>query len=411
MLLDQADIVVVGGGIVGLSTAYALKRRGYDVVLVEQRFLAFGASGRNSGGLWVQTTAAGPKLELMRRGIQMLGDFESELGPTFDLTRSGGLFFFETEDQRDVLKRYVDDRRGLGISADFISADEAREAGPGVPDSAIGAVYSQDDAKVSTSKFVRGLGQLARRLGIRIYENTPALSLIRSGESITGIRTVRGNVMGGGVVWCAGPWAVNLDAEGIDLPLDLVRVGLLMTQPIRATLRSMTRGPLGAAHCSALQALPGFDPAVFDPAVVQAGKPGYEDIVVQDGDGSLLVGHTLDAANSLNPHITMESSRTMIDTILQRRPEYGELGVTGLWAGIVGNTPDRLPIIDNVEGLYVNTGHSAGTGTGPFAGELMAQLVAGETPSMALETFALSRPALATAFNEESTYPYAEESV
>jgi glycine/D-amino acid oxidase-like deaminating enzyme len=99
----------------------------------------------------------------------------------------------------------------------------------------------------------------------------------------------------------------------------------------------------------------------------------------------------------------------MIDTILQRRPEYGELGVTGLWAGIVGNTPDRLPIIDHVEGLYVNTGHSSGAGTGTFSGELMAQLVTGETPSMPLETFALSRPSLSAGFKTESTELYAGE--
>jgi glycine/D-amino acid oxidase-like deaminating enzyme len=410
MLLDQADIVVVGGGIVGLSTAYSLKQRGYDVVLVEQRFLAFGASGRNSGGIWVQSTAAGPELELVRRGISLLADFESEMGPTFDFARSGGQFFFETEAQHAALKSYVIDRQQQGISVEFITAEEAREAGPGVPESALGAVYSADDAKMNTSKFVRALGQLARRLGIRIYENTPALSLIRNGDAITGIRTVRGNVMGGGVVWCAGPWAANLEAEGIDLPLDLVRVGLLTTQPIRATLPSMTRGPLGARHVRALAALPDFDPDVFDSVAPEPGKPGYEDIAVQDGEGNLLIGHTLDAANSLNPHITMESSRTMIDTILQRRPEYGELGVTGLWAGIVGNTPDRLPIIDNVEGLYVNTGHSSGAGTGTMSGELMAQLVTGETPAMPLETFALSRPTLSTRFTTEGTDIYAGES-
>lgn len=409
MLLDQADIVVVGGGIVGLSTAYSLKQRGYDVVLVEQRFLAFGASGRNSGGIWVQTAAAGPELELVQHGISLLADFETKIGPTFDFARCGGQFFFETDAQHEALRDYVEDRKARGISAEFITAEQAREAGPGVPDTAIGAVYSADDAKMSTSKFVRTLGQLARRLGIRIYENTPALSLIRNGDSITGIRTVRGNVLGGGVVWCAGPWAKNLEAEGIDLPLDLVRVGLLTTQPIRATLPSMTRGPQGARHISALAGLPGFDPVIFGSASSEPGKPGYEDIAVQDAEGNLLIGHTLDAANSLNPHITMESSRTMIDTILQRRPEYGELGVTGLWAGIVGNTPDRLPIIDNVEGLYLNTGHSSGAGTGTFSGELMAQLVTGETPTMPLETFALSRPSLSIGFTTESTDKYAGE--
>lgn len=403
MNLDQADIVVVGGGITGLSTAYALKMRGYDVVIVEQRFLAFGASGRNSGGVWVQSMSAGPELGLARNSLQTLHRLEDELGKTFDFEASGGVFFYETEQQGQVLSDYAEDRREQGIAAENITFEEARGMAPGIPESALGALYFPDDAKLSTSKLVKGLGQLVRRLGIRIYENTAALSLIRSGDSVTGIRTVRGNVLAGGVVWCAGPWAANLDSEGIRIPLKLVRVGLLMTQPIRAHLPAMTRGPLGAKHIAPLRALPSYDPETFSEAEVSPGGPGYEDVVVQGGEGNLYVGHTLDEANSLNPHITLESSRMMIDTILGRRPEYGELGVTGLWAGIVGRTADELPIIDHVEGLFINTGHSAGAATGLFAGELMAQMVAAEETAMSLDAFSLARDSL----NIESTKLYA----
>jgi glycine/D-amino acid oxidase-like deaminating enzyme len=400
MNLDQADIVVVGGGIAGLSTAYALNQRGYDVIVVEQRFLAFGASGRNSGGLWLQTMDAGAELDMARHSLQMLQRLEGELGPTFDYAVSGGVFFYETEAQGRVLEDFAADRRRLGIGSEMISADEARGMAPGVPLTAVGALYCAEDAKLSTSKLVKGIGQLVRRLGVRIYENTAALSLMRSGDAVTGVRTVRGNIAAGGVVWCAGPWAANLEAEGISLPLELVRVGLLQTQPIRAHLPTITRGPIGARHIRPLKALATYDDQAFEDTVHGAGKPGYEDVVVQGADGNLFVGHTLDAAGSLNPHITLESSRTMIDTILQRRPEYGELGVTGLWAGVVGNTPDHLPIIDLVEGLYINTGHSAGAATGLAAGELTAQLVAGEEPTQPLEAFSSNRPGLSKGHDE-----------
>ncbi|MFJ4029933.1 NAD(P)/FAD-dependent oxidoreductase [Paenarthrobacter sp. NPDC089989] len=406
MHLDQADIVVVGGGIAGLATAHSLARRGYDVVLVEQRFLAFGASGRNSGGVWLQSMSAGAELDLARQSLGLLRGLEDELGPTFDYVTSGGVFFHETDDQERILADFAAERRGLRIATDSITADEARKLAPGIPETATGALFFSEDAKLSTSKLVKGLGQSIRKRGVRIYENTAALSLIRSGDTVVGIRTVRGNIVAGGVVWCAGPWATNLDSEGIHLPLELVRVGLLMTQPIREVLPAMTRGPRGALHVGPLCALPSFQADVFAPAT-EPGKPGYEDVVVQNGEGNLFVGHTLDAANSLNPHITMEASRSMIDTILQRRPEYGELGVTGLWAGIVGYTPDKLPIIDHVEGLYVNTGHSAGAATGLYGGELTAQLVAGEDPTIPLDSFSARRPGL----NTERNPRYARETV
>jgi glycine/D-amino acid oxidase-like deaminating enzyme len=240
---------------------------------------------------------------------------------------------------------------------------------------------------------------------VRVYENTPVLGLVRNGDSITGVRTVRGNIMGGGVVWCAGPWATNLESEGIRLPLELLRVGLLTTQPIRARFGAITRGPLGAQRNGVLRNLPAFEEHIFNNDNGLSSKLGYDDSVIQGADGNLLIGHTLDAAESLNPHITLNASRMMIDTILQRHPEYGDLGVTGLWAGIVGCTPDGLPIIDNVEGLYVNTGHSNGAGTGAFSGQLMAQLVAGEEPAMPLETFSSDRPELLAARPNDRTPP------
>ncbi|WP_423181249.1 NAD(P)/FAD-dependent oxidoreductase [Arthrobacter sp. NyZ413] len=405
MNLDRADIVVVGGGITGISTAYALSKRGYDVVLVEQRFLAFGASGRNSGGLWLQSMRSGTELELARQSMGMLAELESELGATFDYTTSGGLFFFETEEQGQILTEYASERETTGIQTETISADEARNLAPGIPGSAIGALYCPQDAKLSTSKLVKGLGQHVRRLGVRVYENTAALSLIRNGDAVTGIRTVRGNIAAGGVVWCAGPWAANLDSEGITVPLTLVRVGLLMTQPIRAQLPVMSRGPLGAGYVRPLKSVKSFRAEAFGPTTAP-GKPGYEDVVVQGGEGNLYIGHTLDLANSLNPHITLDASRTMVDSILQRRPEYGELGVTGLWAGIVGETKDGLPIIDQVEGLYLNTGHSAGVATGLSGGEVAAQLVAGEEPATALEPLSARRAGL----SEESDPLYAARS-
>lgn len=383
---------------VGLTTAYALKQRGFDVVLLEQRFLGFGASGRNAGSIWVQTAQAGPELELARRGVSLYESFIDDLGPTFEFHKSGGVFFFETEQQRSLLDDYVADRRAHGIKAEFIDADEARRLSPTISDRAIGAVFSPDDAQINATKFTRALGDAARRAGVRIYENTAVLGISRQGDSVAGVHSVRGQVSAGGVVWAAGAWAENLITDGITLPVTPVRVGLLTTQPVPFKSEAIAHGPLGAHKSRALSSLPRFARETFEPTSVVPADDGpalsYEDVVVQNADGSLLLGHTFDAAGSLNPHITMSATRLLLETILRRRPEYGSLGVTGLWAGLVGFTPDELPIIDSVNGLFINTGHSFGTASAPFAGELMAQLVAGEATSMPLAPFSASRPAL-----------------
>ncbi|MEN2739597.1 FAD-dependent oxidoreductase [Microbacterium sp. X-17] len=395
MLLDQADIVVVGGGIVGMTTAYALKKRGFDVVVVEQRFAAFGASGRNSGGIWVQTVRGGVELELARRGSALYEAFLDDLGDTFEYRRDGGLIYFETDAQRRILQDYVADRAEHGIQAEIISAVEARNLSSGVPDSAIGAVLSSDDAQVNTAKFTRALADACKRRGVRLYENTPVLGMTRHGDAVTGVRTVRGDISAGGVVWCTGAWASALSAEGMDLPITPIRVGMLMTQPVANQVHVQTRGPHGVENFSALTSLSAFEPTEFETLDLPEGSSlTFEDVVTQNAEGNIIVGHTHDDAQSLNPHITVDATGVMLRSLQRRKNGFGELGVTGLWAGLVGVTADRLPIIDKVDGLYVNTGHVSGTASGPLAGELMAQLVAGEEPTIPLGPFARHRDSL-----------------
>ncbi|MGH3661740.1 MAG: NAD(P)/FAD-dependent oxidoreductase [Micromonosporaceae bacterium] len=398
MSLDAADVVVVGGGIVGVSAAYALKRRGFDVVLLEQRFLAYGASGRNSGCLWIQTMRGGPALELARRGAEMYPGFVDVLGPTFEYRRNGGLFFYETQRQRELFQRYAADRERHGVSVELVEPDEARKLAPALPDSALGAAYCPDDAQLSTAKFVRGLGDACRRMGVRVHESTPVLGLTRSREAVTGVRTVRGDVPAQAVVWTTGAWAKHLEAEGLSIPINPVRVGLLMTQPVHPKAQAILRGPLGADSSSALADLAEFRPGEFPTATDVEGQPlGYAEMVSATAEGSVQFGHVLDDPDALNPHTTILAAKTMLDTLLSRRPDYAGLGVTGLWSGLVAGTPDGLPVIDRVDdldGLHLATGHSFGNAAGPISGELVAQSLAGEEPSMSLAPFALSRPAL-----------------
>jgi glycine/D-amino acid oxidase-like deaminating enzyme len=392
--LDSADIVVVGGGIVGLCTAFELRKRGFDVVIVEQRFFAFGATGRNSGSLWLQVRRAGPELDLARRGLERYAAYEAELGPTFEFRRNGGLFFYETEAQRAVLEDYVTDRRAAGLEVSFLSPRAALKHSPVLPESAIGAVYCADDAQIDPQAFARGLGAACLRRGVRVYENTAVLGTLRRGDTVTGVRTVRGEVHANGVVWATGAWSVGLRSEGIDLPIVTSRVGQLVTQPMTYSPGAILHGPRGAAECGALTDLPSYTPEAFT-APTPPGQDdfSYDDTLAQNTEGALLIGNSVDGTGSLNPHISMSATHAMIDTALERTTRLGELGVTGLWAGLVGHTRDHLPIVDHIDGIFVNTGHSYGIATGPACGEILAQMIIDE-PNAFGERLAVDRPGL-----------------
>jgi glycine/D-amino acid oxidase-like deaminating enzyme len=392
--LDTADIVVVGGGVVGLTSALELRKRGFDVVVVEQRFLAFGSSGRNSGAIWLQSRRGGIELDLARRGLQKYVEYEAELGPTFDFRRRGGLFFYETDEQRAILEHYVADRVAAGLQASLVSQADARGHSSVLPDSAAGAVYCADDAQVDPSAFVRALGRACLRMGVRIFENTAVLGTIRKVDTVSGIRTVRGELHAGAVVWATGAWSVNLRSEGIDLPIDTYRVGQLVTQPVAYTPGPILHGPRGVSRCGALAGLPQFDPVAFPPPSAADGASlVYDDTIAQNTEGSVLIGNSIDGRGSLNPHISMTATHAMIEATLGRTERFGKLGVTGLWAGLVGETADQLPIVDVIDGLYVNTGHSFGVASGPASGEILARLVIGEPDPLARH-LAVGRPSL-----------------
>lgn len=396
--LATADVVVVGAGIAGICTAFELRQRGFDVAVLEQRFPAFAASGRNPGALWLQVQRGGLELDLARAGLAMYREYADQIGARFDLRTRGGLFFYETDAQRDVLEDYVTDRRAHGLTVEFVSRNQALKHAPLLPSTAIGAVYCAEDAQIDSQRFVRAMAEACTEAGVKRFDNTAVLSTIRRGDTVTGVRTVRGNVHAAGVVWATGAWARDLEPEGIHIPLQTSRMGQIVTQPIDQRPSVVLHGPRGVAFCGALTDLESFRPEIFsapDPfagvtsrqsgSVDDPGTDGwdYDDCITHYPDGSLHIGASVDITGSLNPHISMRATQAMIGTAVDRYEEHARSGVTSLWAGLQSTTPDFLPVVAHVDGAYVNVGHTSGVATGPISGRVLAQIIAGESNDFA----------------------------
>ena len=398
--LATADLVVIGAGIAGVCTAFELRRRGFDVVLVEQRFPAFGASGRGPGAVWLQTRRAGHELNLATAGKGKYVEYIEMIGDIFDYRVDGGLFFFETDSQGRVLEQYVADRQAAGLRVEMLSCTDARNASPLIPDTAIGAVFCADDAQLDGQAFVAAMNAACVRAGVRTFENTSVLSTLRSGDTVTGVRTVRGDIHASGVVWATGAWARNLRAEGIALAVTTARMGNVMTQPIEQRPSPVLHGPRGVAGCGALTDLAGFEASLFTPPSVHGGVDpnaddtfDYDDYVAANRRGELYVGGSIDGHGSLNPHISVRATTAMVSTLLERYERYADFGITGLWAGLMTETPDHLPIVDRVDGVYANVGHGWGMASGPICGQTLAEVIAGE-PSKFAEPLRADRPGL-----------------
>lgn len=408
--LATGDIVVVGAGIVGLCTAWELRKRGFDVVVVEQRFPAYGASGRNPGSIWLQTRRAGTELALAKAGRDKYQEFLLEFGDVFDFRKQGGLFFFENDEQGRVLEDYVSNRRTAGLDITLVTREEALKHSSILPDSAIGAVFCADDAQIDGVQFVNALAAACVRSGIRTFENTSVLSTLRQGETVIGVRTVRGEVHASGVVWATGAWSTNLQAEGIEVPISTARVGQMLTQPVDTRVNAIMHGPRGVYGCGALTDLPTYNPTIFAAPNSHLGDPlagtgslsvGYDDSIAQNRGGSIFIGNSHDGRGSLNPHISINATNAMVSTTLDRYNGLADYGVTGLWAGLGSETSDHLPIVDRVDGAYINVGHAWGVASGPACGQIMAEIIAGEASSLAA-ALRMSRPTLTTVDGQPS---------
>lgn len=400
MRLDKADVIVVGGGIVGVSSAYFLKKAGLDVVLVEQEDLGYGASGRNAGYLWVHNREKGIQLDLTRAGLEIYEEeFVPALGNTFEYRRNGGMTYFYTEEQKKVFEEFVESRNRDGVEMDLLDGDTARKYAPILNDNVLGSTYCPEDGQIVTRKLVRGLGNLCSYLGVRIYENNAVLNIITKNDQVQGVRTISGEIYAEKVVLATGVWSKLLGRNlGLEIPINPERLGVLKTTPLPKMLDKVVYGPLGAKQYAGFRDLPSFREEHFlgkdeDP---DAGLEHLE-LFAQLDDGSLVIGAPMDYPEDLEMYPTLAGLRLTINTFLNEFPHFKNVGVDSVWAGLLPYTSDSLPIIDTVDeikGLYIGAGHVFGNVAGPITGKLITELVTEQPTTLPLDELKLKRDSL-----------------
>jgi sarcosine oxidase subunit beta len=351
---STADVVVVGGGVVGASTAYHLAASGVEHVVLLERAdaVATGSTGACAGGFRHQFSSR-INIELSIASVPMILGFTQEHGLPLDVVQDGYLFLVRNEHDWDEFRAGAELQRSLGIETQLLTPDEAAEIAPGIAiDDVVGATFCADDGIADPSGLTQGYATLARRAGADLRLGVEVVAIETDGDAVTAVRTVEGSIATRTVVNAAGPWAGTLAATaGVSLPLE----------PIPRMV--VTTGPFPGA--------PARRTLVIDAATTYYFH--------KEGDGVLTGMGGRDERPSFGTNVDLRFiEEELLPTAMRVFPPIEHAGLARMWAGLYEMTPDRHPIIGEspVRGLFLANGFSGhGFQHAPIVGKLVAELV------------------------------------
>jgi sarcosine oxidase subunit beta len=342
-LPGHASVVIVGGGVIGLSTAYHLARSGVrDVVLIERDELGSGSTCKAAGGVRAQFSDA-VNVELGLRSLRTFETFREEFGQEIDLHQVGYLFLLDTAEDVARFEKDVALQNELGVPSRMVDVEEAKRLSPLVEtEGLLAAAYSPTDGHCTPESVVLGYATAARAAGVTLLRHTEVEGIEMDGATVAAVRTSRGTIATDTVVCAAGPWSRTIGAmAGVDLPVTPERREIVVTEPV-----------------------PGLDPRT--PFTIDFASTFY---FHAEGQG-LLMG--------------MSDPDLLPAAVERRTPTLSGVGIASGWAGLYENTPDHNGLIgeaDSVDRLLYATGFSGhGFLMGPAVGEVVRDLYLGRPP-------------------------------
>lgn len=380
-MIQSADIVIIGGGCMGASTAYHLAKRGLsNIVLIEREAqLATGSTGRNAGGVRHQFSDPA-NIALSKESIAVMARFEEEVGTAIDFWQDGYLFVLSSEASASAFRVNVELQRAHGVDVQWLSAEDAARLAPGlVVDDVIGATYCAADGVADPNGVTTGFARAAQAAGATILRDSEVTGIRVDGGHIAGVDTSRGHIATRTVVNAAGPWARQIGAmAGVDVPVDPERRHIFIAQP--AGGGSWDDAP----HAGRV---PSNRLLVIDFASTFYFHREGGGLLFGMGDPSERPGFDTTVRWDFLPAVT--------EVAMRRLPALGEASISHAWAGLYEMTPDHNALIGpmpGIDGFYVIAGFSGhGFQHSPAAGRILAAQIAGADPGMDVSSFACDR--------------------
>ena len=363
----RAEIVIVGGGVMGLAIAYYLARRGLeDVVVLERGYLAEGASGRNGGGVRQQWSTE-INIRLMQESVELCRRFAVDVGVNVWFRQGGYLFVARSAKEVARLEKNIALQNRCGVATRMLEPAAAQEIVPELDLTGIvGASYNPTDGILFPWPFLWGYARQAASHGVRIFTQTPVTTLETASDGFV-LATPRGTVRARRVINATGAWSPRLaKLIGVDVPTYPIRHEICSSEPLKPFLRPMVSELSSGLYCS--QSMRG-------------------EIV----GGVTVPGH----ASTYAMGSTLEFLATYARRLVKLMPILGDIKILRQWAGPYDQSPDGNPIVGAAPGhpdFFLACGFVGhGFMMAPIVGKLYAEWLTGGDKHEIFERYTLAR--------------------
>ena len=405
-LPDSTTVVIIGGGIVGVTAALTLAERNIPVVLIEKGHIAGEQSSRNLG--WIRKTSRhAADVPLAQAADRLWAEMPERIGQSVGYKQSGIMFLAKTEEQMATHEAWNKSVESLSLGSQLLSAKEIDQRVPNGQGQWAGGIYTPSDGRAEPSIAATAIAKAAIAKGAIMIQHCAVRTLSTSGGRISGVVTEKGEIRCSQVLLAGGAWSRRfLGNHGVSLPTLPLICSVMRTKPMEGPTDISVGGPdfsfrkhqdggfiitqrgaldapitldhllIGWRYLSQLRAQHSFLRTSFGSAFFKDLKLGRR--------WNANSQSPFEKIRTMDPQANQSLNQEALTNLQNAWPEFNNAQVDEEWAGVIDVTPDSNPVIDHVSaipGLTIATGFSGhGFGTGPAAGHLAADLVSNVDP-------------------------------
>ncbi|WP_028776991.1 NAD(P)/FAD-dependent oxidoreductase [Shimazuella kribbensis] len=367
---ETADVVVIGGGIIGMATSYYLSKLGLDVVVVEKGEIAGGTSSKCDGNILAIDKEPGFDSQMSLKSQELVTELVKELDEEFEYRAPGSILVCENEEEMVAANAWVEHQKQAGLPFRMLDRNDIKSEWKYMADDIYGGLECATDSTVNPVLFTYALAVTAKRLGVRLKTHTTVTKIrLDANGAVEGVETSSGLIYTKQVVNAAGVWSKHIgQMVGIEVPIEPRKGHILVSS------RTKSIGTRKVMEFSYLMSKFGKERKVDE----ETEKYGVALVFEPTASQNFLIGSSREFVG-FQTQINVDVIRCIARRAIRFFPVMKDIPILRSYCGLRPWTPDHLPIVSRVEevpGFYIAAGHEGdGISLAAITGKVMSELI------------------------------------